>query len=80
MDESYTWQTKSQGGSVGTRCKGSTVSMAYAAPAEGYTADVQKTGPDAVRVVFSAKNHVSEITVTCTSEGQPYYSIVERDR
>jgi len=54
--------------------------MVYAAPADGYTADVQKTGPDAVHVVFTSRSHVSDVSVTCTSEGQPYYGITERDR
>ena len=54
--------------------------MVYAAPNDGYTADVQRNAPDGVHVVFSSKSHVSDISVTCTSDGQPYYTVTERDR
>jgi hypothetical protein len=57
----------SAGGSVTVTCQGDSVSLSGAVPAAGYTADVEESGPDRVRVDFSSDDDEWEIRVECSS-------------
>jgi hypothetical protein len=70
----------SQGGTVVTRCGGTTdVSLVAATPSAGYTAAVTSKGPKSVEVKFASAGHTSDVVVTC-SRGESHYQVDEQDR
>jgi len=67
----------SSGGSVTVSCTGDEVSLNGAIPSTGYTAEVDDSGPDRVRVEFTDDDdNESEIRVEC-SDGVPDPEIIE---
>jgi hypothetical protein len=57
-----------QGGQVGVRCVGRTISLRYATPSDGWRVEVDDQGPEHVKVRFSATGRdeqQSEIEAEC---------------
>ena len=69
----------SRGGSVAVRYDGSTetVSLLWASPSDGFTMDVQDTGPDKVEVRFESDD--AESRVFAWWDGAPQQRVEERD-
>lgn len=65
------------GGSVTVTCQGDNVALSGAVPASGYTAEVEESGPDRVRVEFKGSDAESEIRVECDN-GVPDPEISEK--
>lgn len=64
-----------EGGQLGVRCTGSTASLRFAQPADGWSVKVEEAGPDKVKVQFtgSAQHREIEVEARC-SGGTPVFS------
>ncbi|HEX9529918.1 MAG TPA: hypothetical protein VF954_02180 [Acidimicrobiales bacterium] len=63
-----------RGGSVGIRCNVNQVSLAYATPDNGYSVEVDSSGPNEVAVRFIQSSSTTTFRSTC-QDGQPQPSI-----
>ena len=59
-----------QGGSVTVSCDGNSISLGGAVPDLGFTVEVEKSGPEEVRVEFTFGETETEVRVECT-DGVP---------
>ena len=58
------------GGSVTISCHANDVSLGGAVPSSGYSVDVEKAGPEEVRVVFALDETETEVRIECL-DGAP---------
>ena len=59
------------GGAVTVTCLGTAISLTTAAPFNGYSLDVQDSGPAEVVVAFTGHGHTHTIRARCSTDGQP---------